>query len=469
MQLEISSNNINDYKQKAYIDVTTVYWTVGYIDKDVLMNFPNLVEIHITKCKLDSIEGIDVCKNLKIFVCEKTGLTSLNGIQNCEYLTELWCINNEIVDISPIEHLHNLVVLGINYNKIRSIKPVSNLTKIKRLYCSFNELESLEGIENCHELKELDCSRNNITNISLLVNHPKLEELNCYLTHISSLNGISECKHLRRLFCFASNIESLTEISECQSLEVLYCNNCNISSIEGIENCLMLRELCCQNNSITNLQHLVYLTRLTYLRFEGNPLDVQTIQVERMLRRFKNIQSETVYNDRQNVHNTCIQKTVCQSVQNLLLDQKPVFDVNTIINSDLGETTKRLLLEYIDDKTIHSKHLITYEELLAYVWARIVKSEYRQELFKILAEQISESECKCFTGRFNRTLSVLVGFYEDIKIEISDNSRISAIIISIKDSIIPYDANIHKQRSYHALIDAGYSDEEINIWLDAIE
>ena len=97
------------------------------------------------------------------------------------------------------------------------------------------------------------------------------------------------------------------------------------------------------------------------------------------------------------------------------------------------------------------------------------KSIDKAELIKILEEQIIDSECKCFTGRFNRTLSVLVGFYEDIKINISDQSRIGAIILNRKEKIIPYDLNIHKETAVNELLNAGYSKEEIEPWIEAID
>jgi hypothetical protein len=74
-----------------------------------------------------------------------------------------------------------------------------------------------------------------------------------------------------------------------------------------------------------------------------------------------------------------------------------------------------------------------------------------------------------FTGRFNRTLSVLVGFYEDIKINISDKARIGAIIIACKDRIRPYDPTNHKKIVEQELMEAGYTEEEIKPWIDAID
>jgi len=120
-------------------------------------------------------------------------------------------------------------------------------------------------------------------------------------------------------------------------------------------------------------------------------------------------------------------------LQSLLKDNKPLLSFDNIISSGLSSKTKESLIEYCQNESVHSVHLITYGELLSYVWPkceafsrlllrnwqRIINSDHKEELFRILEEQIADSECKCFTGRFNRTLSVLVGFYDDIKINIS--------------------------------------------------
>ena len=224
------------------------------------------------------------------------------------------------------------------------------------------------------------------------------------------------------------------------------------------------------DNQITSLDPLVYLIHLSDLRSDGNPLQIQTIQVQRFLDRLNRVNRDSsIYHDKQNVHDITIQKTVCQSIHNLLKDPKPDFSVDNIINSALDIKTKNLLIEYCQDNCIHSIHLITYAELFGYVWNRIINSPYKEELFRILEEQISESECKCFTGRFNRTLSILVGFYDDIKIEISDQSRIGAIILVCKDKIIPYNTEEHRKLAYQELISIGYNESEIKLWLDAID
>ena len=198
-------------------------------------------------------------------------------------------------------------------------------------------------------------------------------------------------------------------------------------------------------------------------------MEIQTVQIERLLNRINVNHNSSIYNDNQNIHDVTIQRTVCDSLQALLRDPKPMFSIEDIINSNLSKTTIESLVEYCQDNSVHSIHLITYQELLSYVWQRITKSVHQSELFKILEEQIIDSECKCFTGRFNRALSVLVGFFDDIKINISDKSRIGAIILNSKEKIDPYDIDKHKEIAIKELIAAGYTGEEIEPWIDAID
>jgi len=249
----------------------------------------------------------------------------------------------------------------------------------------------------------------------------------------------------------------------------LYCDYNQISSLEPLANCINLQQLDCRFNQISSLEPLIYLRNLFYLNTNNNPLDIQTIQVERFINQINTDHSSSVYNDKQNVHDITIQRTICESIQSLLRDSKPDFSIDEIINSDLDQITIESLIEYCQERSVHSIHLITYKELLSYVWQRITKSEHKIELLRILEEQIMDSECKCFTGRFNRTLSVLVGFYSDIKINISDNSRISAIILNLKEKINPYDVVIHKEKARSELIEAGYTEIEIEPWINAID
>ena len=286
---------------------------------------------------------------------------------------------------------------------------------------------------------------------------------------LESLAGIGSYPQLTWFSCSDNQLTSVTEIELCSPLIHFRCCNNLLETLAGIEQCPLLEVLNCSDNQLQMLDQIVYLRYLRVLNYDNNPLGIQTVQTQRAIDRIRRVNTQSsIYADGQNVHDTHIQKTVCESLQRLLKDPAPVFSIQELIDSDLDKYVVRVLIRFCKDKSVHSVHLLTYAELLAYVWNRIKMSEHKIELLKILEEQVLDAEHKCFTGRFNRTLSVLVGFYPDIVIEIADSSRIGAIILAQQNSIRPYDPVQHRRLAHDALTEAGYGQEQIQEWLEAI-
>ena len=78
-----------------------------------------------------------------------------------------------------------------------------------------------------------------------------------------------------------------------------------------------------------------------------------------------------------------------------------------------------------------------------------------------------ESECMCLTGRISRLVSVLDGFSEDIRIQISSSEVISSLILQITS--MPGTVEEHKEEATRRLLESEYSLEEIAEWIEAIE
>ncbi len=81
---------------------------------------------------------------------------------------------------------------------------------------------------------------------------------------------------------------------------------------------------------------------------------------------------------------------------------------------------------------------------------------------------MSDSICKCFTGRLSRLINTLNGFDERIIIKISDNDSIGNIIVIIiaKNK----DKNITEQKAICKveLLSRGYELNIIDEWIDYI-
>jgi hypothetical protein len=63
--------------------------------------------------------------------------------------------------------------------------------------------------------------------------------------------------------------------------------------------------------------------------------------------------------------------------QNIEIDKEKIKDE---ILEDSILTCKDVLFEYIEDKTVHSVLLITFEELLNYVWRTLEMNENKKEI-----------------------------------------------------------------------------------------
>ena len=525
VELDCRSNKLRGL---CGIEILTKLQVLNCAHNKLVSMYPiRALNLRILKCRanwLDTIEGIQGSTNLEVLDCSFNRLSSLKKARNCRLLqdldcqcnrlkciqviecfpglTKLDCSTNPLYLIPPIEGLTSLTALRCNSCKLKSIENLSVYTSLETLYCIGNNLTSLKGIEPCTNLTGIHCGYNRLGTLNELGPRPNLRILSCARNYLTSLAGIETCVNLTEVDCYYNNLTTLDELRACLSISTLNCSHNQLSSIDGISSCTLLHILNCERNSITSIDALIpltnltelrcgsnvidsldpviYLRKLTYFMYDSNPLGIQSERCQRYLEQFQfryryapkpqgSRNQGTIYSNNQNVHDIHVQQSVCKSLVHILADPKPTFDMMTsITDANVDDRVKQLLISYCRDRSAHSVHMISYEELLGYVWNRIVKSEHSIELFKILSQQVLDSDGMCFTGRFNRTLSILVGFYPDIVIEISDTSRIAAIILTIQKRINPYDPVTHAETATIELQQAGYNADEIKPWIDAI-
>lgn len=487
--LDCSHNNLSTLDELACCTELTEL----HCDYNKLIRLPSISSLRkliCSNCNLATLEGLGVCSELLSIECWENRLSSLKGLETCVKLEYLNCHQNSVTSLLALKACTRLKDVCFSHNKLQSLaglncgllqnlgcsnnplikpKPL-NAPLLEVLYCDMSNLTNLKLIEGCPQLKYLNCSRNKLTDLQELSNCPLLETLYCFNNSLTSLDHVQGCSLLQKLNCDNNRIESLVPLRCCPDLRDLSINYNRLTTLEGIEACTSIDTIHCQSNQLLSLQNLVYLRHLRYLTYNNNPFGVESVQVTRFMERFRHGRTNinSIYDDRQNVHDFYIQKTVCESVKKLMTDPKPSCAFDAIRVSDLDPQAIELVTSYCEDSCVHSVHLLTYSELLMYVWARIMNHEHKSELIKILGEQILESRDLCFTGRFNRTLSALVGFYPDIIISISDNSRIGAIILKAREAIDPYDPLTHIKLAQSMLTDAGYGADEIKPWLEAI-
>ena len=186
------------------------------------------------------------------------------------------------------------------------------------------------------------------------------------------------------------------------------------------------------------------------------------------------VRDSSVYMHSQNVHASSVTESVTKSIMNLKTDPTPDFDMvlDHILTSGLSAGTKESLIRFCDDCSEDMKTDMTYSMLFSYVWQRIQnlgETDERLELERILEGRIEDSidedgEDLCFGGRLSRLVSVLDGFFDDVRISISDNERITAIVLQVRDSLDIYDARLHLDLVTEQLVEAGFTADQFEPW-----
>lgn len=76
------------------------------------------------------------------------------------------------------------------------------------------------------------------------------------------------------------------------------------------------------------------------------------------------------------------------------------------------------LRTWCQNQTTHSQFHITYGDLLQHVWSIICEHTAREELEKVLVQELDDSKDMCFTGRITRLVNALNGFVAGIEINL---------------------------------------------------
>ena len=406
-----------------------------YINDNNIIDFYNCNYLSITSLKIVAPKNINLL---------------LDKLYKFINLQELILYSTEIKEIKGLDNLVNLKKLLLSNNEIKEIKGLCNLVNLKELYLYNNQITEIKGLNKLASLEKLCLNNNQLTEIKGLNKLINLQILNL------SNNYITEIKNLE-------NLINLYEVS--------FRNN-KITELKGLNTLASLEKLYFHNNQIKELPlSLCNLRNINDIYYYNNPIEYIPLPVQRWLDRINNKLTITnmVYNDKQNIHNHHIQNSFRNSLSNILKD-KQLLDLQIIKqqileNEVLLEQTKREILNYCDENATHSILLITYSDLLIYVWSRVMKSNNKDEILQVLNQEINDGLCMCFTGRLTRLLNTLVGFYDDIELQISDSEQITNIIMSLKNKF--HDEQL-RDTVRKELLDRQYSETVINEWLEYI-
>ena len=460
-----------------------------------LDNLINLQELYLYNNDITVIKGLDNLVNLQHLTLHSNEIIEIKGLDNLINLQELYLDSNQITKIKALDNLSNLKILNLSKNQITEIKGLDNLSNLQNLVLSNNQITEIKGLDNLSNLQKLILSNNQITEIHGINNLINLQDLNLFNNQITEIKGLNNLINLQDLHIGNNEITEIKGFNNLVNLINLYLYANQITEIKGLNNLINLQKLNLINNQITKIKSLDNLVNLQYLNlynnqitelslslcnlrniekfyYSNNPIEHIPLPVQRWLDRLNNeiTVSNMVYNDKQNIHNRNIQNSFRNSLNNIFKDKQlldlAIIKQQILENCILTEQTKREILNYCDDKTMHFSYLITYSDLLVYVWSRIIASTNKDEIMTVLNQEISDGVCMCFTGRLTRLLNTLVGFYSDIELQISDSEQITNIIMAIKNKFT--NEKELKNVVRKELRERQYSESIINEWLSYI-
>ena len=428
------------------------------IDNDYVYLYCN---VHLISLP-ESIVNLTNLQELKLYDNKLTSLPDTIG--NLTNLQVLYCYYNKLTSLpESIVNLTNLKLLNCSYNKLTLLpETIGNLTNLQELYCCYNKLTSLpETIGNLTNLQNLWCGRNKLTSLpDIIVNLINLQLLNCSNNNLVSLPKI---------------------IGYLTKLQQLDCGDNSLTSLpETIGNLINLQSLWCNSNNLGSLPiSIIRCRRLNYIYYSNNPIDNIPIQLLRFFNRIENRNENifTIYNDKQNIHNSSIQLSIFESIQRLTNHVKTELDLDLLISEIVNDTIltcQERLLQYMENTEYHSLLMLNFAEILWLVWSVIkeFEPEIQTEIKRRLNEEVAEAECMCFTGSCNRLVNVLNGFSDLVEIKIQDSSQIGNVIVLVKEKLEnsnDYSIEKHKLEVKKELLKRGYELEVINEWLEYIE
>lgn len=444
-----------------------------YIDPNIRY-FNNIEELYLSfNCITQIPEEIKYLVKLNKLVLTNNRINNILNITLLISLKYLYLGDNHIQIIpDEIKLLINLEYIDLSYNRLDEIcTSLCSLINLKKLNLSHNNLtQILPQIRDLSNLEELYLDYNGLTNICSDIGRlNNLQVLSMIYNKIVNIYiDFSTLTKLNKLFLIENNIMTLDNFIFSPEIILINVSVNKITSINfNINSLVNLKELNISNNNITNLPlNLINLRNISIFHFYNNPIEnILNPIIQRFISRFNKIKLYNLYSDGQNVHSSSIQQSIKDSIYNLIKEMKGVYKYNYLDDTILSTTTKKILMEYSKDITVHSQLNCTFDEILQAVFLEInnLNPEKQIEVKKRLNEEIHDSIDMCFTGRISRLINSLSGYSDKVIIKISDSEEISNVILIMKSK---YSGNIEeiKKNVFIELLSRGYGEETINEW-----
>lgn len=383
------------------------------------------------------------------------------------------------------------------------------------------QIQALKHSTHCIDFSRMHSFLPNLSSLQLVGLRVKgIESISLQLTYLQ-MSCVTLLSQESRPVLFSKSIQAIIitnsdlahiprlDLRQSEALEVVDIFGCRMECAPLFSSEGALSFLNLANNNLTHLDFfpprlckiivagnkLQYLpdvpTHITYLDMSRNPLKRLPSNIL-YCRRLKNIylfntevdlgilemryvdriqtasvyQAESYYDDSQNVHNSFVQQTFIKSCTQLFKDPNDAvvsfvssgnLEADAVVRENFNITETHIVLE------------CTYKEVFDRVWNRIQSVqclETKRELMQRLVEEILEGRGKCFTGQMLRLVNSLVGFFDDIVIQVSDSDQIHA---KIKAHLARNMGKINRQQLAAELAEINVGNSRIQEWIEYLD
>lgn len=233
-----------------------------------------ITEIYSNGQPINSLEGIQYCKNLNTLKITSNGeINDLNPLSELINLNYLEIQSNKITDITPLGNLKNLQQLYLQWNQITDITPISNLNNLKRLELEHNKITDIPNLENMKSLTMLNLNNNTLNDLTPITTAPYLEDLSLGSIGISDLSPLSSIKTLKDLYYCGNEVTDISPLSKLINLTDLSLDVNKINDLTPLKNLTNLTFLTMSRNEISDLSPLENLNKLNYLWADYNKIE----------------------------------------------------------------------------------------------------------------------------------------------------------------------------------------------------
>ncbi len=229
-------------------------------------------EINAEGLKINSLEGLQYCKNLKVLYIQNNNITNIEPIRELDQIFYILAGRNQISNIDALSGLSNLEYLDLTNNKVVSIKPLESLTRLKFLTLGNNSVEDITPVSQLTNLETLNLLDLNITDIKPLEKLNKLTWLYLAINDISDISPLASMEHLSYLDLVFNKVSDISVLKNLQSLKELDLHGNSIRDISSLSELVNLTKLHLSENNVTDITALSGLVNLKTLHLADNSI-----------------------------------------------------------------------------------------------------------------------------------------------------------------------------------------------------